>query len=132
DVTDDDLDVKAGENITGVDVELTSRTATISGVVTADGGGPAKDYTVIVFAADSRRWKASSRYLRIGRPDQDGRFKVPGLPAADYSVIAVDRIEVPGQWTDPEFLQRLSPKATTVTVMEGETRTMELRLTTGS
>ncbi|HXI31786.1 MAG TPA: carboxypeptidase-like regulatory domain-containing protein, partial [Vicinamibacterales bacterium] len=132
DVTDDDVDVKAGENITGVDIELTNRTATISGLVTAAGGTPAKDYTVIVFAADSKRWTPNSRYLRIGRPDQDGRFKVTGLAPADYSVIAIERVETPGQWNDPEFLQRLSPKASGVTLMEGETRTIELKLSSGS
>jgi carboxypeptidase family protein len=132
DVTDDDLDVKAGENISGVDVELTNKTATISGLVTTAGGTPAKDYTVIVFAADNKRWTPNSRYLRIGRPDQEGRFKVTGLAPADYSVIAVDHVEMPGQWNDPEFLQRLSPKASGVTLMEGETRTIELKLSSGS
>jgi hypothetical protein len=132
DVTDDDIDVKAGENITGVDIELTNKTATISGSVTVAGGGAAKDYTVIVFAADSKRWTPSSRYLRIAQPDRDGRFKVTGLAPADYSVIAIDRLEVPGHWTDPEFLQRISPNANAVTLMEGETRTVDLKLTTGS
>ena len=124
--------VKAGENISGVDVELTNKTATISGLVTTAGGTPAKDYTVIVFAADNKRWTPNSRYLRIGRPDQGGRFKVIGLAPADYSVIAVDHVEMPGQWNDPEFLQRLSPKASGVTLMEGETRTIELKLSSGS
>jgi Carboxypeptidase regulatory-like domain len=132
DVTDDEIEVKAGENVSGVDVELTNKTATISGTVTSAGGTAAKDYTVLVFAADSRRWTPNSRYLRIARPDQDGRFKVTGLAPADYSVIAVDRIEVPGQWTDPEYLHRISPRANSVTVMEGENRVVELKIAAGS
>jgi carboxypeptidase family protein len=132
DVTDEDIEVKAGENITGVDVELTNKTAAISGSVTSAGGVAAKDYTVIVFAADSRRWTPGSRYLRIARPDQDGRFTVGGLAPSDYSVIAIDSVDLTGQWTDPEFLQRISPRASAMTVMEGETKTVDLKLTSGS
>jgi Carboxypeptidase regulatory-like domain len=131
DVTDEGIEVKQSEAITGVDIELTNKSATISGAVTTADGAAAKDYTVIVFAADSRRWTPNSRYQRIGRPDQDGRFKVTGLPPADYDVVAVDRIDS-GQWTDPEFLQRISGKANAVTVTEGETRTVDLKLATGS
>ena len=131
DVTDDDLDVKAGENITGVDLELTNKTATMSGLVKAAGGGPASDSIVIVFAADSKRWTPNSRYLRIAHPDQDGRFNVPSLPAADYSIVAIEKLDSPGQWTDPEFLQRLSGRSTSVTLTDGEVKAIELKLTTG-
>lgn len=132
DVVDDGLEVKSGENITGVDVEVTNKTATLSGLVTNARGDAVKDCTILLFAADSKRWTPGSRYMRTARPDQDGRFKFGGIVAAEYNVVAVDRLETPGQWTDPEFLQRVSGRATAVTVIEGETKTIDLKVTTGS
>jgi protocatechuate 3,4-dioxygenase beta subunit len=129
DVTDEGIDVKAGENVTGVDVELTNKVTTISGLVTNARGEPAKDYTLIVFAADSKRWTPNSRYQRVARPDQDGRFKINSLPAGDYNIIAIDRVD-PGQVTDPDFLQRVQPNAKSLFISEGETKTVDLRITT--
>jgi C-terminal processing protease CtpA/Prc len=131
DVIDDGIEVKAGDRITGVDVELTNRITSVSGLVTTARGEPAKDYTLVLFATDSKRWKANGRYLRTARPDQDGRFKVSGLAPADYYIIAIDKVE-PGQWTDLEFLERMRSKATSITVTEGDTRTVDLRIKTAS
>jgi hypothetical protein len=129
DVTDEGIEVKQSEHVSGVDVELTNRSATISGTVSATDGSAAKEFTAVVFAADSKKWTPNSRYQRIGRPDQDGRFTISALPPGDYSVVAVDRLDTGGQWTDPEFLQRMSAGASAVTVTDGETRTVTLKLT---
>jgi protocatechuate 3,4-dioxygenase beta subunit len=132
DVIDDGIDVKPGERVTGVDVELTNKIAAVSGRVTTAGGEPAKDSTLLVFASDSKRWKPNGRhYPRTARADQDGRFKVSGLPPSDYYIIAIDKLE-PGQWTDPDFLERIRSKATSVTIGEGETKSVELRISTAS
>ena len=129
DVTDEDLEVKPGENVSGVEIEFTNRSGTIAGSVTTTGGVASKDYRLIVFAADKKLWTPNTRYFRIGGPDQDGRFKVCGLPAGSYSVVALERgADTSVPFNDPEFLQRISPNADTVTVAEGETRTIELRL----
>ena len=61
------------------------------------------------------------------RPDQDGRFKVTGLPAADYYAVALDYIES-GQWSDPEFLDRASLRATRFTLDEAQTKVLDLKL----
>ena len=129
DVIDDGIDVKPGEQVTGVDVELTNKITTVSGLVTNTRGERAKDCTLVIFTADNRRWKPNGRYLRTARPDQDGRFKVPGLPPGEYNIIAIDKLET-GQWTDPDFLERLRFKATAFTLSEGETKTVDLKLTT--
>jgi hypothetical protein len=127
---DDGFDVKLGEKITGVDIELTSKIAGVAGLVTNARGEPVKDCTLLIFPADSRKW-SSGRYLRQARPEQDGRFKVSGLVPADYYIIAVDKLEG-GQWPGHDFLDRIRAKATGVTIGEGETRTIDLRVTTGS
>jgi hypothetical protein len=129
DVTDDDIEVKAGENISGVDIELTNKTATIAGAVSVRSGVPSTDYRLIVFAADKKLWTPNSRYFRMGGPDKDGRFKVAGLPPGNYNVVALERVEIAVPFNDAEFLQRISANADTVTLADGESRTIELRLT---
>lgn len=129
DVIDDGIDVKPNDKIDGVEIELTNKLTSVSGTVSASAGTPAKDYTVVFFPQDSKRWVPGSRYLRSARPDQDGRFKISGLPAGDYNVIAVERIEA-GQNTDPEYLDRISSRATRFTLLDAETRTLDLKLDT--
>jgi len=130
DVTDDDLVVKAGENIGGVEIELTNRSSSIAGTVMGRSGVPSKDYRLIIFAADKKLWTtASSRYFRVGGPDKDGRFKVGGLPPGTYSVVALEHLDVQVPFNDPDFLQRISPSADTVTLADGESRTIDLRVT---
>jgi protocatechuate 3,4-dioxygenase beta subunit len=128
-VTDDDIEVKAGENISGVDIELTNKTATVAGTVIVRSGVPSTDYRVIVFAADKKFWTPNSRYFRTGGPDKDGRFNVAGLPPGNYNVVALERVEMAVPFNDAEFLQRISANADTITLADGESRTIELRLT---
>jgi hypothetical protein len=130
DVIDDGIDVRAHEDIGDLEVELTNRITSVAGLVT-NGGDAVKNYTVVIFPADSKRWGPNSRYLRAGRPDQDGRFKVSGLPPGDYNAIALEKIEQ-GQNTDPEFLGRVQPRSTTFSLFDGETKTLDLKLTTGT
>jgi hypothetical protein len=92
-------------------------------------GVPSTDYRLIVFAADKKLWTPNSRYFRMGGPDRDGRFKVTGLPPGSYSVVALERVETAVSFNDPEFLQRISAGADAVTLADGETRTIDLRLT---
>jgi hypothetical protein len=127
DITDANVDVKPGEDISGLEIELTNKLTAISGLVTNARGQAVKDYTAIAFSQDRDKWKTSSRYQGSGRPDQDGRFKIGGLPPGDYYVVAIDKIE-PGQSTDPDFLEAIRTKATAVTIHEGESRTVDLKL----
>jgi hypothetical protein len=67
--------------------------------------------------------------LYQARPDQTGTFKVTTLPPGEYFAIALDHVDQM-QWTDPEFLESVSRQASTVSLIEGETRTLDLRLFT--
>src|SRR2546421_11376791 len=129
DVTDDGIDVKPNEHINGVEVELTNKVTTVSGIVTDGRGGAAKDCWTVIFPADSKRWTRSSRYIRAWRAGPDGRFKAAGMRPGDYYIIALDKME-PGQNNDPEFLERIRPRATSFSLGEGETKTIDLRLNT--
>ena len=96
DITDAGIEFKAGEDIAGLEVEMTNKVTAISGLVTNARGEPVKEYSAIAFAQDREKWKMSGRYQGMGRPDQDGRFKINALPPGDYYIVALDKID-PGQ-----------------------------------
>jgi len=128
DVTDTGIDFRPNEDVSGVELELTNKLTAISGGVTNSRGETAKDYTAIAFSQDKEKWTGAPRYQSTGRPDQEGRFKITGLPPGDYYLVAVDRVE-PGQWTDPEFLESIRTSAMSMSLAEGETRALTLRMT---
>lgn len=127
DVIDTGLEVRAYEDVSDVEIELTNKVTDVSGAVTNSRGEPAKDYALVVFASDRQKWPGPTRYTRTARPDQNGRFKVNGLPPGDYLAVAVEYIE-PGSWGDPDILERLRPKAASFSLREGETKAIDLRL----
>jgi Carboxypeptidase regulatory-like domain len=131
DVTDAGLDFKPGQDISGLEVEVTNKTTVISGLVTNARGDAVKDYSAIAFSQDREKWKVTGRYQSVGRPDQDGRFKITGLAPGDYYIVALDKIEQ-GQATDPEFLDAIKTKATAIAIREGETRTLDLKIASAS
>jgi hypothetical protein len=131
DVTDSGIDFKANEDISDVELEITNRVTDLSGLVTNSRGEPVKDYAIAVFPQDRDKWTPGSRYFRSGRPDQDGRFKLTSLVPGEYFVIALDYMDA-SEWTDPEFLERIRTKATKLSISEGETKSVDLKVTTAS
>jgi protocatechuate 3,4-dioxygenase beta subunit len=127
DVTDAPIEFKGTEEASGVRIRLTSQTTEVSGAVTNDRGQPERDYTVVVFADDSAKWGPMTRFVSVGRPDQDGRYKVRNLPPTDYLAIALDYVQQ-GEWSDPAFLERMKSRATSFKLGAGETRAVDLKL----
>ena len=127
DVTDSGIEFKPQTDLGNIEIELTSRTTTVSGLVNDDHGKPAMEYTVLVFAQDREKWAYGARYSRTARPDQDGRFKIIGLPPGDYSAIALESIENHDS-ADSEFLESVRSRATSLSINEGETKIVDLRL----
>ncbi len=128
DITETPVPLVAGTNLTGVRVLLTQNKSTLSGAVRDDRGALVLDATVIVFPDDEARWSSSTRRIRTSRPDTQGRFELTGLPpGTDYRIVAVQDLE-DGQAFDPEFLGGLRDRAERLTLAEGETKTVELRL----
>jgi len=130
DVTDRGFEVKPAQDQSGFEIELTNQLTTVSGLVTNARGEHSTDYTVVFFAQDREKWQPPNRFFRVGRPDQDGRFKLSGLPAGEYYAIASDSLD-PNETSDPEVLDRISGRATSFSLNDGENKVLDLRLTTG-
>ena len=108
DVTDRGIEFRPGEHIDSVQVLLTNRIASVQGGVTDRGGKRVDNYAVIVFADDPSLWRPRSRHLFVGRPSQQGRYRISKLPAGHYLAAALDSVDE-GQPSHPEFLERLRP-----------------------
>jgi hypothetical protein len=127
DVTDSGIEISAGEDLTDLEVELTTAITEVSGLVSSGRGERLANYTVVLFPRDRERRTGNSRYVSVGRPDQDGRFKVRALPAGDYYAVALDYIES-GAWTDPDFLESVERDAVGFSLNKSETKTLDLKL----
>lgn len=125
DITDTPVDLRT-KDVEGVTVVITPKVTRVAGGVT-DDKGPVADYAVVVFATDPTRWIDRSRFVAVARPTQQGRFTLSGLPPEDYLAIALPNVAAGEIW-DPEFLQQLRVLATSFTLGEGETKSLELKL----
>jgi hypothetical protein len=126
DVTDIPIDFSGGD-VHGLDVVLTSQKIQLSGVVSNDRGATVTDATVIAFADDPEKWGPQTRFVESSRLDQNGRFKIESLPAGTYIVVATDDTE-PGEERDPEVLAQLRSKGSRITLRDGETRTIDVKV----
>jgi len=124
DVTDDLFDI-SGKTGT-IRVVMTDRPTSLSGTVLSDRDS--RDHNVIVFAEDATKWTSPSRFVRAARADADGRFEIRGLPPGErYLVAALSYLE-DGEEQDRQLLQRLRGRATSVTLGDGEQRSIQLEV----
>ena len=129
DITNATLELKSGEQLSGVEIFVTDRITEIAGAVVDDRGAAVGDATVLLFPVDADRWYENSRSVRATRPDQQGRWQLKAMPPGEYYAIALEYMEADA-WHDPEFLESLRRHATRVTVGEGSSPAVALRLVT--
>ena len=128
DVTDTPIDFTGGD-VNGLEVLLTQQKTDLSGAVTNDRGETVTDATVIAFADDPEKWGQASRFIESVPLDQNGQFRLQSLPAGRYVVVAIDDLE-PGEERDPEVLSQLRSKGSRVTLRDGETRKVDVKVVT--
>jgi protocatechuate 3,4-dioxygenase beta subunit len=110
-----------------VEIVLTRRRGTMTGTIVDRRANPVVDASVVVFPAETADWTPFTDRIATARPDQNGRFEIDGLPPGRYLAAVVDSLE-PGDERNPEALERLRDSATALTLADGETRAMNLRL----
>ena len=128
DVTDRGVEFAPGRAYEGLEIVFSRRTTDLSGLVSDDRGKPVLDATVVIFPANREQWTYSSRFMRTARPDTNGRYTLKSLPPGEnYLIIAVQNLES-GQGGDPEFLTRAREEAKPLTLNEGETKSVDVKL----
>jgi hypothetical protein len=118
------------QSLTDVEVVLTDRINTITGAVADDRGQLTPGASVIIFSADRGLWYPASRFLRIAAAGAGGAFTLAGLPYGSYYAAAVEKPPNDGDdaWQDPEHLRSLVTRASSVTLGDGQTVALTLRL----
>jgi len=115
-----------------IEVLISAFGAATRGRVTDERLAPVRDYSVILFSTFTDKWFSGSRRVKTARPDQDGAFSIVGLPPGDYWIVAVDRLDSPVSGAtvppDPALLESLSSRALRVTLGEGQSQDLTLRL----
>ena len=115
----------AGES-TRLDVLISSKGATVEGVVLDDKKQPASDVKVAVFPSDNHRER--SDLYRVVATGMEGHFAVRGLPPGEYRVLALDDDIDEDQVNDPEFVRAHLSLGETLEIKEGERKNIVLRL----
>ena len=126
DVGDSGIEVPPNGTIENVIVEMTNHGADVTGRVTDAGGQVVRDCTIVIFAQDRARWTVQTRFLSVSRPSRDDRFRARLLPG-DYYAVAMSEVES-NAWTDPDFLSAVREHAVAFSIADGETKTVDLRL----
>jgi hypothetical protein len=128
DVADVPLEVKPNEDISGVVVSLTDRPTELSGTVSDQTGRATGNFPIVVFSTDKTYWTIGSRRVQSARPASDGKFKITGLPAGEYFVMAVTDLDA-AQLYSPVFLEQLSAaSAYKIRLADGQKLVQDLKL----
>lgn len=125
DVADTALEFRGTEQVS-IRVVLSDRLPQLSGTVASDQ--PLRGASVLVFPDDEARWTLVSRYVRTARVGEGGQFSISALPPHQrYLVVALGYLES-GEHLDPAFLKRVKPLASSISLAEGEQKSIELPL----
>ena len=127
DLIDRGIAAPPGGVVEGVEIVFTQKVTEVSGRVTGDRDRPVTEATVVIVPTNREHWTPQSRYLRAGRADTSGTYRIRVPPDEEYLVVAVRELE-DGQLTDPEFLDRVTAAAARFTIAEGEKKVVDVRL----
>lgn len=126
-VSDNGLEIRAGEDLSEVVVVLTDQVSEVTGTLLHADGTPAPEFHVFVFPTDKSKWSAAAQRLRPPvRPASDGRYRVTSMHAGEYYVAALSRFD-PNNLFDTAFLEQVAAAAFKITLAEGEKKVQDLK-----
>lgn len=127
DIADTPIDIRPGQDLSGIVVTFTDRPTEISGTVFDQAGRVTPHFPIVIFSTDRGYWTVASRRVQLVRPASDGKFRAVGLPAGEYFVCAVTAVEQ-DQLADPAFLDQLAAASFRIALKDGEKKTQDLKL----
>ena len=130
DHVDAPFDFGTSGTFSDIEVVISAIGATVTGRVTDDRAAPVRDCTVVVFSTFRDRWSALSRWVKTTEYlSANGTFTVRGLPPGDDWAAAIERRGGTFEPTaDPDLLESLSSRAVRITLGEGQSQNLSLRL----
>ena len=127
DVTDSGVELKEGEDVDDVEIEMTTRGQTVSATLTSGLGLPAANVTVLLFSQNTDDWtRPINRYFAAPRTDDAGQFKVSSLPVGDYYAFIAAAGTSSSEWNDPDFLAVAARTARRFSLHEGDNLALDL------
>jgi protocatechuate 3,4-dioxygenase beta subunit len=131
DLADTPFDFGTTEIFRDIEVVVSAGGAAVAGRAIDDRAAPVRDYTVALIPTDRSKLTVRSRWLKTGRPNQDGSFRLTGVVPGEYWAVAVDRLdgsEVAGDLQNPDVLDALASRAVRISLGEGQSQDLTLRL----
>jgi hypothetical protein len=114
DYADIPVELHGGQKLDGVVIVLSKTLPRFLGSLLDEQGRPAEG-TALLFPEDAARWGEDSRLVRTARPDATGGFEFRNVIPGNYLAAALEYVR-DGDWTDPEFLEKLRERALRVKV----------------
>ena len=130
DFTDAPIDLAGRASVDGVVITMTDKVSNLSGSVSDGNGKTVSQYVIVVQPADQKEPRVAARFVRTARPDTNGRFEIRNIRPGRYVATAIEALEEGRQFA-PEFQRELQRGAREFTVKEGETLSLDLKLTPG-
>jgi hypothetical protein len=127
DVSDTPLELT--KDVPDLVLTFTDRWSGLSGTVRGNDGNVDANAVVVVFPTNAEAWKnygTTPRRLKSTATTTTGEFAISSLPPGDYFAVALAE-DQSDDWREPRTLDALSQIATTVTIGEGEHKTIDLR-----
>jgi len=114
DYADVPLDLRGGIRLDNITIVLSKTLPRLQGTLLDERGQPVEG-SVLVFPEESSKWGEDTRLVRSARPDLNGGFELRNLVPGNYLVTALEYVR-DGEWSDPEFLEKLRGDAKHVRV----------------
>jgi protocatechuate 3,4-dioxygenase beta subunit len=121
-VSDDEFNVIRGTQAT-LEVTISSRGARVQGTAKDADGLPAAGVWVVLVPGEAHRHEFHLFKQQI--TDQYGRFDIRGIAPGDYKLFSWEQVE-PNAWEDPDFLKQFEPKGESVSLQEGDGKSIEI------
>ncbi len=128
DVLDGPFELHPNESVSDVVITYSDRTTDLSGTLIDGNGKGVAGYFVLLFPTDTSFWFAGSRRMRFpSRTLPDGRFRVSGLPAGEYFMVALTEFDSSDLY-DTAFLEQVAAASFKITLQDGEQKTLDLKI----
>jgi hypothetical protein len=127
DVSDTPFDLT--KDIPDLVLTFTDKWSGLGGTVRGSDGNLDTNAIVAVFPTNADAWKnygSTPRRLKSGATNANGEFAISSLPPGDYYAVAIPE-DQSDDWRDPKMLDALSRVAMTITIVEGEHKTIALQ-----